>query len=71
MGKTLKTDLKKWADRIAKAGSAITLLTSEPVFLRLKAQMRANALTGVSAACAAEIVASADQLWSLFLLLDS
>jgi hypothetical protein len=66
----IDADLARWSDTTARIGRSIETLTQSPTYLRLKAQSRLGALTGVSKTRSAAAVAATDQLWRLYLTLD-
>jgi hypothetical protein len=66
----IAADLAHWTETAARIGKAIDGLTQDPAFLRLKAQGRLGALTGVTKARGEATVLAGEQLWTLYLTLD-
>jgi hypothetical protein len=66
----IDADLARWTTTAGRIGKAIEGLTQDPGFLRLKAQLRLGALTGVTRIRGAAAIEAAEQLWMHYLNLD-
>jgi hypothetical protein len=66
----IDADLARWTETAARIGRSIEGLTQDAAFLRLKAQSRLGALTGVTKTRGDAAVNAAEQLWTLYLGLD-
>jgi hypothetical protein len=66
----IDADLARWTATISHIGKAMEGLSQDPGYLRLKAQLRLGALSGVTRSRGSAAVDAAEQLWMLYLKLD-